>query len=104
MGCRSAASWSTWTAVRWRTHWPDAPPSPETGCLGRQLLVQAEQAPVTLVAARGDFLGHHGAAYGAAGFFHVPAILEAAICTEPVDLDETPLGRPHEACRRRKVA
>src|SRR5271154_5113405 len=103
MECRSAGSWNTSTAARWHTHWPVAPASPNGELRGSQLLVQAEQAPVTLVAPGGDLLKQHGTAHGAARFFHMPAVLEAAIDAEPQDLDETALGRSHEAGRRREI-
>src|SRR5579859_5952589 len=108
MACPSAANWNTSTAARWRTPWPDAPPSPNrnrlrTISLRRQLLVQAKQTPIAFVAAGGDLLSHDGSTHGATGFFHMPAILEAAIGAELVDLDEAAFGRAHEACRRRKI-
>jgi len=86
-------------AVRWRTHWPGEPPSPRA-------------AP----ASRTGEIGACNSRNGARRFpgtrrpcvrrsrVHVPAIVEAAIDTQPMNLDETTLGRPHEACRRRKVA
>src|SRR5580658_8142753 len=103
MACRSAENWNTSTAARWHTHWPVAPASSK-GRLGRsQLLVQAEQAPIAFVAPGGDLLQQYGTAHGAAGFLHVPAILEAAIDATPKDLDESALGRAHEARRRREI-
>src|ERR1700733_6861409 len=97
MECRSAENWNTSTAARWRTRWPDAPASPERGLRGSELLVQAKQAPIALIAPRGDLLQQHGAAHGAARLFHVPAVLEAAIDAEPQHLDETALGRAPQA-------
>src|ERR1700694_5108685 len=104
MACPSAANWNTSTAARWRTPWRDAPTSCRTGLSGRPLLVEAKQTPVAFVAAGGHLLSHDRGAYGATGLLHMPAILEAAIGAEPVDLDEAALRRAHQARRRREIA
>ena len=54
----------------------------------RQRLVQARQAPVALVAARGDALLVDGAADGASRFLEMTAIVEAAMATFGLDFDE----------------
>ena len=69
-----------------------------------ELLVQAKQPPIAFVAARRDTSARHGGAHRAARLLAVPAIVEAAIGAEPVDLDEAALGGAHQGGGRREIA
>ena len=121
--CRWAGNSNTSTAARSRMHSPAASrcsarrPSRHVEPLGRyrvrlarrcacrrELLVQAPQPPVALVAARRERPALDGRAHRAARLAHVAAVREAAARGEPLDLDEAERALIERLHRGREVA
>ena len=96
-------------AVRWRMRSSGASPFDRSAPLlrppdARQLLGEASQAPVALVAPGIHRSGFDGLSHGTSGLAHVPAVEEPAAGSEPRHFHESEMSWVEVIDRRGKVA